>query len=631
MPYSSKQAVADALKPGSKVVGEAPYTVKVTNPQAGLPGQPAQIDQPAGVTLSILGADGQPDTIVVKEVGNADTKGGAGFDVIQGPQVKPTAKATPAAGLERLDANLQPLTDPNKPAVYVRDPNAPAGTQPFKVDPTITTDPATWTPIKDPNDKSANPRIIGLWDPANNKIGASVTAPTGSKDSDPSTWKPIYRTPGDTGSGIVGQWDPVNNELHAVSAGPDNTQVVQTATGIYSVDKTKGTSTLIQKLDPADPNKQAVSVGSKVYSFDPKDGSFTLPTNVQEAATVGNSTTLKELIWYDSQGNEVNRRPNPNYQAPPAAVPAVDKNARLIPIADPDKPGQLKWVENQGRVVASDALKQLASSLTGQVVGGDMSQDEAIALINAANSRMTNDINAQQGVTTAASDVLANTRGNAQTGAGLLQQRVQAATGTLQSILGNALSNKNITSIPGDVGANLVQGLQGWTADLMGGQGTLDSASRLVQMADPKSDLADPTTQAAIGTLRQMLDKHAELTGGLHPADAAARAAGASVQNGGMVAPGGYNPADIQWNQPPQNAPGRVMGPGGVITGGVPATQAVQAVAPVAPVAQVPGQNYGANIAYTNGWIPGTGTTPQPLPASYFIAPGAPVQLARSN
>jgi len=360
--------------------------------------------------------------------------------------------------------------------------------------------------------------------------GASAKKPTG-------VFTNVIDPNDPAGKRVIGLVDTGDQSLHAVSQAPDGTQVVQTPTGIYSIDKDKGTSTLLQKLDPSDPNKQAVTVGGKVYSFDPKDGSFTLPTNVQSAATVGNSTTLKELVWYDDQGNEVNRRPNPNYQAPAAAVPAVDKNARLIPIADPEHPGELKWVENKGRVTASDALKQLATNLTGTVVSGDMSQDEAIALINAANSRMTNDINAQQNVTTAAGDVLANVRGNAQTGAGLLQQRVQAATGALQNILGQATGAKNLMSAPAGLGEQLVGGLQGWTADLMGGQGTLDSAARMVQAADPKSDMSSPESHTAIGVLSQMLDKYQQVTGTPHPAVAATQAAGQSTTGGGMAAP----------------------------------------------------------------------------------------------
>ncbi len=539
--------------------------------------------------------------------------------------------ATPAAGLERLDKDLNPIpAGSTAPTVFVRDPNAPAGTAPFKVDPTITTDPSTWTPIKDPNDKSANPRIIGLWDPANNKIGASVTAPTGSKDSDPSTWKPIYRTPGDTASGIVGQWDPVNNELHAVSAGPDNTQVVQTTQGIYSVDKAKGTSTLIQKLDPADPNKQSVVIKDKAYVFDPKAGTYTLPTNIQEAATVGNSTTLKDFVWYTDQGVEVGRQKNTNYQAPQTTQGAQSTTARQIQQWNPDT-GKWEWIENKGRITASEALKQMATSLTGQVVAGDMSQDEAVALINAANAKMTNDINAQQAQTerqklgvTAASDVLTATQNAATTGAGLLQNRVTNAMSGFNTAVG-AIAGSKMTSAPAGMGANLVGGLSEWVTGLGGGQPVYDSAAAMVNQANPAIK-GDPTTaQQAYGALRGAMDLYKQQTGQdyIPPAQ----------RNQQFTAPdtttGGYNPAGLQWNQPANAAstPGRTVGPGGVILGpnGQPAQSPPPPPVPVqmagmAAPAQVPGQNYGLGTT-GNPINPATG---QPYP-TWLAPPGSAI------
>jgi hypothetical protein len=457
----------------------------------------------------------------------------------------PAATGTPAAGLERLDENLNPIPPGSStPTVYVRDPKAPPGTQPFKVDPNVKTDPSTWTPITDPNDKSDSPRVIGLWDPANNKVGASVSAQAGAKTSDPGKWTPVYRAPGDASSGVVGQWDPANNELHAVSTAPDGTQIVTTPTAIYVVDKNTGKSSKVQDLTAGDVNKQAVTVGGKVYSFDPKDGSFTLPTNVKDAATVGNSTTLKDLVWYDDQGNEVSRTPNPNYGKAPVTAPTPNTVAPMIQVPDPTNPSQLIWIENKGQVTASAALQQLAAHLTGQVVDKKITVDEAKTLIDAANQRMTADTaqtNAetaqQQNVTTAAGDILSNTRGNAQTGAGLLQQRAATASGMLQNILGQATGAKNLMSAPAGLGEQLVNGIGGWTADMMGGQSTLDSAARMVQMADPKSNMADPATQTAVGVLQQMLDKYHQLTGSPHPAVMATQAAQQSAQNGGMTAP----------------------------------------------------------------------------------------------
>jgi hypothetical protein len=611
MPYNSKQAVVDALRPGSKVVGEAPYSVKVANPRAGLAGEPAQIDQQAGITLSIEGPDGEPDTIVVKEIGNNPaTKGGTGFDVIQGPTKAPSKTSTPASGLERLDENLNVIPPGSStPTVYVRDPKAPPGTQPFKVDPNVKTDPSTWTTITDPNDKSDNPRVIGLWDPANNKVGASVSAQAGAKTSDPGKWTPVYRTPGDASSGVVGQWDPVNSELHAVSSAPDGTQIVATPTAIYTLDKATGKVINTQEVAQGDVNKQAVSVGGKIYVFDPKTGTLVLPENVKDAATVGNSTTLKDLVWYDDQGNEVSRTPNPNYgKAPITPTPTSNTTSPYIQVPDPQNPSQLIWVENKGRVTASDALQQLAAHLTGQVIDKNISVDDAKTIIDAANQRMVADTAQQQNVTTAAGDILSNTRGNAQTGAGLLQQRAQTASGMLQNILGQATGAKNLMSAPAGLGEQLVGGIGGWTADMMGGQSTLDSAARMVQMADPSSNMADPATQTAVGVLQQMLDKYHQVTGGPHPIDAATQAARQSQQNGGLTAP------VTTATQPTQPAPPVQQRFAGLAQGGANMGGMNLYPTPGSPGMPISGLAQGG----------GGGMPLQQMPG--FVAPGAPVK-----
>jgi len=312
----------------------------------------------------------------------------------------------------------------------------------------------------------------------------------------------------------------------------------------------------------------------------------------------------------------------------------------MVPIEDPDKPGTIKWVPNQGQVMAGDALQNLAAQLTNTVVDPNhpLTMDQAKQLIDAANQKMTSDtqrlqVEAQQASTArgAASDIIGAQTQGAQTGAGLLQNRVQAAMGGLNTILGLAGQGQRsgnmgggLMSAPAGLGEAIVGGLQGWATELGGGQGVYDTAARMVQSADPQNGRS-PEAQAAYGVLTQMLQKYQDTTGQPHPAVAATQAANQSQQTGGMVAPGGYNPRDIQWNQPPQNAPGRVMGPGGVITGpGV--VQAMRPVAPVqsaavasgftAPVAQVAGQNYGVGTAYTGG-VPPWLAAPQPA----FMAP----------
>jgi len=243
-----------------------------------------------------------------------------------------------------------------------------------------------------------------------------------------------------------------------------------------------------------------------------------------------------------------------------AAEPTVltaDTVAPLIMTMNPAT-GKIESQPNGNRITASEATSQLAQQLGLKVAQGSMSEKDAQDLItgavntmNAQTQRMSAeaaqqnaDTAQQQNQVTAAGDILANTRGNAQTGAGLLQQRAQTAQGMLGSVLGVAQGGTASGSLgggmmaaPAGVGGQLVSGISDWTSQLMGGQATMDSAARLLQMADPRSSLADPSSQQAVSTLAQLMDKYHQATGMPHPAVAATQAMQQSGQNGGMAAP----------------------------------------------------------------------------------------------
>jgi hypothetical protein len=603
MPYNSKQAAVDALKPGYRVVGEKPYIVNKANPNAGRPGEPAQLQEQQGITLSILGPKGEPDTIVVKEVGNnPDTKGGVGFDVIEGPQ--------------------------NKPA---------AGSQPST--------PSGWVPVyRTPGDPASGQ--IGQWDPANNEFHPQA----GDPSAKPSGQYTNVIDPNDPkGKRVIGMIDTGDASWHAVSSDPNlpGRQIITTPTAVYAVDADNKVSKLID-IDKDSPF-QAVIVDGKPYKFDPKTGTFTAgpvnehpdikdqnglpmvwqadaegggkygyPPGVKPAAGLSVNTQAKQLVWYDTEGNIVAQRDNPNYVPTPATAPPPNTTAPMLLLPDPKDPTKLTWQENKGQVVASDALKQLASHLTGQVVDGKISVDEAKTLIDSANARMTNDINAAQNARAAAGDVLQAATSGAQTGAGLLNQRVQSATGALQNIIGSA-AGSNMMNAPAGLGQRLVGGLQAFTTELGGGQAVYDTAARMVQAADPKIS-GDPTlAQQAQQALAQMFQVYQQQNNKPAPRVAATIAAQQSVQSGGAVAPQTVAPATP------------VVQPSAVASG------------EVAPPAKVPGQNYGNSIAYTGGVapsqygytpvganysygtpVPWVGATPQRLPPGTpipFIAP----------
>jgi len=484
-----------------------------------------------------------------------------------GTALKPdstTRTATPAAGLERLDANLQPITDPTKPAVYVRDPAAPAGTAPFKLEGEQQLgDPSTWVKIMNPNDPT---QVSGFYDPKSQKVAASVTAAPNAKPS--GTFTNVIDPNDPNKKRVIGLIDTGDKSLHAVATQADGKQVITTATGIYSYDKDTDKVSLLTTIDPHSPIQIVTYPDGSIYSFNPNetdsakqltklqggkppptitsngttyvlkaDGTgYELPPGVSRPTTVDNTTTLKRIVIRDDQGNVLSDTPNVNYTPPAATVPAPNTTAPYIQIQDPNDPSKLIWTENKGRVTASQALRDLASHLSGQVVSGDITVDEAKSIIDASNAKMTNDINALNAARGAAGDVLTNAQANATTGASLLNQRVSSATGALNSLISSAAGSK-MTSIPGGVGQGLVQGLTDWTAQLGGGQGVYDAAARMVQASDPKIS-GDPTlAQQAQQALAQMFTQWQQQTGAPHPLVAATTAANQGATANGMAAP----------------------------------------------------------------------------------------------
>jgi hypothetical protein len=244
--------------------------------------------------------------------------------------------------------------------------------------------------------------------------------------------------------------------------------------------------------------------------------------------------------------------------------------------------------------------RKAEAAQTGEQKAAELTQRQA-------EQRSAADIAAQTAATTAASSILTNERAAqqqaAQTGGGLLQQRAAAAQGMLGQVLGLAGQGQRsgnmgggLMSAPAGLGEQLVSGIQGWTADLLGGQGTLDAAANMVRAASG-GDVSSPAAAAAIGTLTQMLDRYKQLSGTPHPIEQAHQAAQASAQRGGMVAPvGTAAPAALQYPVAPQP----------------PAPN-------MAAANQVPGQNYGAATAYTGGVAPWNAQPGPAIPS--FTAP----------
>jgi len=631
MPYKNKQEAVTALRPGWVITGEQPNMVKIPNPKAGLAGQPPEITEQQGSILTIYDPkdpQATPDTIIIKEVGNAPWKGGVGYDVVQGPQkAVPTPPKTPSASanLDKLDDNGDPLPAGStaKPA-FVRDPAT--GTV-FQTKDDAVSDPSTWVPFKNPNDTT---QVLGYYDPKAQKIVASVPqAAAGTRRT--GTYTDLIDPNDPNGKRVIGKIDEGSKEIFAVSRDPTTQkQIVSTPEKIFVFDD-QGKVVNTVNVDKNSP-LQAVVIDGTRYTFDPnakdpakaftkvgdeglpktiKQGDDTLvlvdnpdgtqsyhyPPGATPRPTLNTNTTAKFLVYTDPvTGKEVARTDNPNYQAPQVTPPTTNATSKMIPAPDPSSPTGWKWVKNEARVTASQALQDLASQLSGRVVDQDISVEEAQAIIKSANDAMATASSA------AATTVSAINQG-ATAGANILNQRVQAAQNFVNQGLGLLGQTKHglLVAPPSDFAANLVSGAAGFATELGGGPEVFQAAANLVRRADPTGAQGQDAA-AAYATLTQMFQKYRQTHNGQpSPQEVDALKGGNGMGTGGQ-----------------QTVPGPVQ------TQAVPNPFAQSGIAEgsnrtfAAPLNAVPGQNYGAATAYSGGiapWNAAPGpsfTTPQP-------------------
>jgi hypothetical protein len=193
----------------------------------------------------------------------------------------------------------------------------------------------------------------------------------------------------------------------------------------------------------------------------------------------------------------------------------------------------------QQNTVADRTLKELQQAQTNAV------QVQQNALRGQELQQRTAEAaqTAQTQATTAATGAAANVYGTeleaqqqaAQTGAGMLNQRVSAGQGMLSSALNLAGQRPMVGLAPG-AGQALMGDIQNFTTQLGGGNAIYDTAARLVQQADPQNGRS-PMAQQAFGLLTQVFDRYQQQFNQPHPAVAATAAAQATTQNGAMTAP----------------------------------------------------------------------------------------------
>jgi hypothetical protein len=386
------------------------------------------------------------------------------------------------------------------------------GNQLLRVNPDNTT-----TVLATKGADTKEPTTVAFGDTLYAFDGAKIT-PLVSKPKEPE--KPTT----EVRNGVTFQWNPSTNTWSQAAGLP--------------AEATKVAAGDVMWTDiPDQPGKQQ---GNRVVNnqLQPIEG---LTRDKEQKPAVASTTTQAEyIVFYDEQGNEVSRQKNPNYQPPAPAPFTADTVSPFVPAMDP-KTGQVTWTQNQNQIKASQAVSDLARSLGLQVAAGSMSEKQAQDLITGAVNGMNARTSALQGQATAAGNVLQGVQQGAQTGAGLLQQRQQAAAGMLGNVLSAAGQGRpsgnlggGMLNAPAGMGGALVSGIQNWATELGGGADVYNSAASLVQRADPGNRLGADAGRA-YGALGQALERFQAMTGQPHPLQQAVNQP--QPQAGGLAAP----------------------------------------------------------------------------------------------
>src|SRR5262245_28683172 len=265
-----------------------------------------------------------------------------------------------------------------------------------------------------------------------------------------------------------------------------------------------------------------------------------------EASTLIGNADSEYWTFLDKRGNIIRTERNPGYKPKPPTQLTADTISPNIPLLNAD--GTVTFVPNQNRVTNGQAMTDLLASAGVRVNNGELSMADAKDMLTGAVNAMNAQTSRQQAETAqgqlvrgAAGDILQATTQGAQTGAGMLNQRVSSAQGMLGSILGLAGQGQRsgnmgggLMSVPAGLGEQLIGGIQGWTTELGGGPDVYATAANLVRRADP-SNGTNPQAQLAYGVLGQMLERYQQITGQNHPLviqdfDARDRASGQQQQ-----------------------------------------------------------------------------------------------------
>jgi len=243
--------------------------------------------------------------------------------------------------------------------------------------------------------------------------------------------------------------------------------------------------------------------GGVTWTLAKDDQGNALPTNVTWSA-VANDPRSPTIQLIGSNGETKFISKGPDWKPPPSAqsgqaVTPDTVSPYVVTIGDDGKP---VYTENKNQISMTEATRQFIDSLGVHVASGSMTEAQAQDLIKNITAQMTlqaqqqkNQLDLMSGQSTVAGNILQGANQGAQTGAGLLNQRVSSASGLLNNLVGYAVQGGaregnmqgGLFSVPAGMAENLVQGAQGWVTDLGGGQGVYDAAANMVKQADPNN------------------------------------------------------------------------------------------------------------------------------------------------
>jgi hypothetical protein len=350
----------------------------------------------------------------------------------------------------------------------------------------------------------------------------------------------------------------------------DHVQINVPGKGVFDYDPSKtgpDAYTLIPGTAAAQTTAPTDVIWTDIPGTDQQQGSRIVDGKKQDIegltrkASEGHATKVYDdpnspiLVWYDDQGKEIARADKPGYTPPknPNAGTAITPDTEAPFTVTIGNDGKPVFGDNPHRITISEAQKQLIQQLGGKVADNTMSEKAAQDLISDLTNSMTaraNLMTAQTNQQKLGSDAAANTlsalQSGAQTGAGLLQNRVTAAMGGLNNIV-SAAANSKMTSAPAGMASDLVNGLQEWVTGLGGGQPVYDSAAAMINQAAPGSFNGDPTlAQQAYAALRGYMDLYKAKTGEDWQPDNKSFTAPTTAGGAGGAATGGTQPQDGQ-------------------------------------------------------------------------------------